>query len=325
MSIDYLRVINSKGLSVISEAFEKKNDFYQEGSNDLEFIINNLYANLQSNFPSKLSLRLVEEAPNIPNGIYAYFFIEHYDLYIFFSKEGNLTEYSSIKEISQIVNERQSEMSFFRGVVVTDFSDTEGPVPLYNGSELEDDFLSVLAVQGTTVLGMGMTSIPNHIVGPVPIPANSELSALIRGFQRPAPGSEDPRIQLGGRPTTIFIIIEAQIILNKEILDFIDTFLSQWINSGAVKEFFDEDDLKDLTIDLRHLVILAQDLIRLRDIQTSHLKDLVKFYTSENAMLKQEIIHLRDQLHPHPKKRAKAHKSSKTTRTPKTTTKKKKK
>ena len=310
-----MRVINSRGLSIISQTFDKKNPFFEEGSNDLEFIINNLYANLQSNFPKKINLRLIEDTQTLPEGIFAYFFIEHYDLYIFFSKENNLTEYASIKEISNVISERAIDRSFFKGVVVSDFDDTQGPVPIYNASDLDEDFLSILAVQGTTVLGMGMTSIPNHIVGPVPIPANPELSALIRGFQRPAPNSSDPRVQLGGRPTTIFMIIDSQIILHKETLDFIDTFLGQWINSGAVKEILEDEDLEEMSVNLGQLIILAQDLIKLRDIQTSNLKELVKFYTTENMLLKQEIAHLRSQLNPVRKNIAKStQKKKKTTK-----------
>ena len=145
---------------------------------------------------------------------------------------------------------------------------------------------------------MGMTRIPNNIVGPVPIPSNTDLYAVIRGFQRPAPNSIDPRVQLGGRPTTIFMIIDSQVILHKETLDFIDTFLGQWINSGAVKEILEDDDLQEMSVNLGQLIILAQDLIKLRDIQTSNLKELVKFYTTENMLLKQEIAHLRSQLNP---------------------------
>ena len=298
----YLRVVNSRGLTVFSENYTKKNPFFEENNNDLEFIVNNLYADLQSNFPNKLKLRLIEEVSNLPEGLWVYFFIEHYDLFIFFSDIENLTDISNIKEITKAIDLRQTERSFYKGVVVADFDDTQGPIPIYNGSALDDDFLSVLAVQGTTVLGMGMTSMPSHIVGPIPIPSNSELSTLIRGFQRSAPGSEDPRIQLGGRPTTIFIIIESKIILHKETLDFIETFLSQWIYSDAVKEFFEEEDLKQMSIDLEQLIVLAQDLIRLRNLQSSHIKDLLKFYTTENMILRQEIAHLRSKLSAKTKK-----------------------
>ncbi len=303
MSIKYLRIVNSKGLAVYSENYSKSDPFFKENSNDLEFIINNLYADLQLNYPNKLSLRKVEEAPNLPKGLYVYFFIEHYDLFIFFSDQGDLANISGIKKLTDAVTLRKTERSFFKGIVVSDFDDTQGPIPIFNASELEEDFLAVLAVQGTTVLGMGMTSMPSNIVGPVPIPSSTELSTLIRGFQRPAPHSEDPRVQLGGRPTTIFIIIDTQIILHKETLDFIDSFLTQWIVSDAVKEFFEEDDLKQMAIDLEQLVILSQDLILLRDIQSSHLKDLLIFYTTENMFLKQEIAHLRARLSGKPTKK----------------------
>jgi hypothetical protein len=296
MNIKYLRIINSKGLTVRSKKFDTKDSFFDDGNNDLEFVVNNLYSDLQSNFPRKLSLRLIEETKTVPEGIFVYFFIEYYDLFIFFTNQGDLSDYSNIDIIINAINERKTERAFFKGVVVADFDDTQGPIPIYNNSVLEEDFLPVLAVQGTTVLGMGMTTMPNHIVGPVPIPANSELSTLIRGFQRPAPNSDDPRIKLGGRPTTIFLIIESRIILHKETLDFIDVALTQWIYSEAIKEFFDEEDLKQMAVDLEQLVILAQDLIHLRDAQSNHLRDLVKFYASENMILKQEILHLRNKL-----------------------------
>ena len=316
MTIHYLRILNSKGLTVYSNKFNSKNSFFEEGANDLEFIVNKLYADLQANYPNKIKLRLVDKPDNVPEGSFVYFFIESYDLYIFFSDQGDLSDYSALKEITKTIESRKEERAFYKGVVISDFDDTQGPIPIYNGSILEEELLSVLAVQGTTVLGMGMTSMPNNIVGPVPIPTNPKLSALIRGFLRPAPSSEDPRIQLGGRPTTIFIIIDSQVILHKETLDFIDVFLSQWIYSDAVKEFFDDDDLKQMSEDLGQLIILALDLIRLRDIQTSHLRDLLKFYASENMILKQEIAHLRSQLQPKPNKTIK-----KTTKASKSTTK----
>ena len=296
LAIKYLRVINSKGLAVYSNNYTKSDPFFVENNNDLEFIINNLYADLQSNFPNKLSLRLIDEVDNAPEGIYVYFFIEHYDLFIFFSDQNGLTDISTIKELSETINIRKSERSFFKGVVVSDFDDEQGPIPIFNGSELDEDFLPVLAVQGTTVLGMGMTSMPSHLVGPVPIPSRPELSTIIRGFQRSAPNSQDPRIQLGGRPTTIFIIIDSNVTLHKETLDFIDTFISQWLFSEAVKEFLDEEDLRQMSIDLGQLIILAQDLIRLRNIQSTHLRELVKFYATENMILKQELAHLRAKL-----------------------------
>lgn len=305
LTIQYLRVLNSKGLNVYSDKFKSKNPYFEEMNNDLEFIVNKLYADLQTNYPSKIKLRLVDEPGTVPDGSFVYFFIESYDLYIFFSDQEDLADYSTIPELKKVINERKNERSFYKGVVIADFDDTQGPIPIFNDSELEEELLSVLAVQGTTVLGMGMTAIPNHIVGPVPIPANPKLSALIRGFQRPAPHSDDPRIQLGGRPTTIFIIIDSQVILHKETLDFIDVFISQWIFSEAIKENFEEEDLKQMSIDLGQLIILATDLIRLRDIQTSELRELLKFYTSENMILKQEITHLRSKLNPTTRSRAK--------------------
>ena len=81
-----------------------------------------------------------------------------------------------------------------------------------------------------------------------------------------------------------------------------ETFLSQWIYSDAVKEFLEEDDLKQMAIDLEQIIVLAQDLIRLRDIQSSHIKDLLKFYTTENMILRQEIAHLRLRLQAKGKK-----------------------
>ena len=226
-----------------------------------------------------------------------------------------MTDYSSLSKVTEAIRKRKEDRSFFKGIVISDFDDVQGPVPIFNASELEEDFLAVLAVQGTTVLGMGMQSMPNHIVGPVPIPSNPELSTLIRGFQRPAPSSTDPRIQLGGRPTMIFMIIESRITLHKETLDFIDSFLSQWIYSEAVKEFLEDEDLKQMSIDLEQLIILALDLIHLRDIQTVHLRELVKFYASENMLLKQEIAHLRTRLSvkssPSTKKTTKKRKTTK--------------
>lgn len=293
-TIKYLRVVNSKGLTVFSETYtESKNPFFKENNNDLEFIVNSLYADLQLNFPSKIKLRRVEEVQNVPKGLYCYFFIEHYDLFIFFSTQKDMTDYTSLSKVTEAIRKRKEDRAFFKGIVVSDFDDVQGPVPIFNASELEDDFLAVLAVQGTTVLGMGMESMPSNIVGPVPIPANPELSALIRGFQRPAPSSDDPRIQKGGRPTMIFMIMDSSITLHKETLDFIDSFLTQWIYSDAIKEFLDEEDLEQMSIDLEQLIILALDLIHLRDVQTIHLRELVKFYASENMILKQEIAHLR--------------------------------
>lgn len=296
MTIKYLRIINSKGLAVYSENYSKSDPFFKEDNNDLEFIINNLYADLQLNYPGKLSLRRVDETPNLPKSLFVYFFIEHFDLFIFFSNQADLVDISGLTKLQNAINLRKAERSFFKGIVVSDFDDTQGPIPIFNRSSLEEDFLAILAVQGTTVLGMGMTTMPSNIVGPVPIPSNTELSTLIRGFQRPAPHSEDPRVQLGGRPTTIFIIIDSQITLHKESLDFIDTFLTQWIASEAVKEYLEDEDLKQMSIDLEQLLILSQDLIRLRDIQSSHLKELLIFYTTENMLLKQEIAHLRTRL-----------------------------
>jgi hypothetical protein len=293
--IKALFILNSNGLKV--ESLIKKTDsFFHTGNTQLEELISSIFVHYQYNYPvSSMPVEIVDQ--NLPSGVVGYHFVHAYDLFITFFEEKPDRDLTKLSEVIKLISLRQSLRSFYKGIVVADFDDTMGPVPIYNNSPLEEGETTMLAVQGTTVLGMGMTTIPAQLVGPVPVPRRPNYSFMAFGYQRPAPGSNDPRILSVGRPAIIFLILDHVDTLDKEVKDFAESYLFQWVQAEvAQQEILNLADLARLHDNLMKIIILAKDLVRLRTIQIAEIKELLIRSSTENLLLKEEISHLKAQL-----------------------------
>ncbi|MHA2366418.1 MAG: hypothetical protein ACXAC7_20845 [Candidatus Hodarchaeales archaeon] len=287
-------LLNSRGLKVYSKILGKEKYLHDETSN-FELIISTIYANLQENFPKEFEITEFKEI-ELPKGLQCYFYVHEFDLMVLFSSKA-LKSLPKDPIVNELLEKRQQSRSFYKGLCVADFDDTSGPIPIFNHSMLNESEQAMLSVQGTTVLGMGMTEMPVTLVGPVPVPTAPELSFLGFGYQRPAPKSEDPRILKGGRPATLFLIIDTAENIGKEVRDFVETFLFQWTQSNVgMQEKLLDDDLERLDDNIQQTITLAKDIISVRKSQEQNIRELLRIYASENLLLRDEIRSLKDQL-----------------------------
>jgi len=305
--IEALVLLNSQGLKIASEVFSNKTFFLGENQ-ALDLVLNTVYSHLNLDFPEKLPVTVIDF--ELIEGIFGAYFVEKKEIYFIFSNTVIKRPKMLLKDkkIVKFIDNRQKELRFFNGIFISDWQDSAGPVPLYNKSTLDDETLTLLAVQGTTILGMGMNEVPNQLVGPIPVP-KTVLSFIVYMYKRTASESSDSRIVSKGRPTTIFIIlelVEGNDRLDKETQEFIKTFLEQYVRSEqAQEEFLYEEDLDQLNIDLKQTVLLAKDLITMRTLKEGELSKLLHSYASENMLMKSEIVELKAQIADYKRKEMK--------------------
>ncbi|MHA2367077.1 MAG: hypothetical protein ACXAC7_24205 [Candidatus Hodarchaeales archaeon] len=301
--LEALFLVNSRGLKVKTKIFSEIEDYIGEiiEEETLDNFLMSIYSDLNIDFPDSLSLILFGSDIDLPDGVFGAYFVLNSDIYFILTNTEIIDKQKlvNLPEVKQFIEERQKKVKFYKGLVIADYSEKEGPIPTFNRSPLsQNKELPLLAVQGITVLGMGMDDIPKyHLAGPLPVPGNTNYSFLCYMYYRPAPDSPDPRISASGRPATLFLIIEPCENVEKEILDFTKTFLDQWIISTAAnKKKLENKDLDQLNIDLQRIVLLAKDLLYLRTIRESEIRKMLQITASENVLLRHEVEELKAKL-----------------------------
>jgi regulator of replication initiation timing len=224
-------------------------------------------------------------------------------LFFVYTKGKDFTINNILKDefIAEKIAERKNKLKFFIGMIVSEFRDDIGPAPLYSKMNLEEvkfteEQLTLLSVQGTTLLGMGQKQMPKYLIGPVPVP-HSDYFFLAFSYHRLSDESSDPRIQKIGRPTVIFIMLDSVATKEKEMIDFLELFLSHWsMTEIGRQEFIDTEDFDRLFRDIRNTIYLAKDLIAVRNIQQEEFKLLFTQYSTENILLRSQNEELRNKL-----------------------------
>ena len=205
------------------------------------------------------------------------------------------------KFIIEKIEERNNRLQFFIGLLVAEFSDEVGPAPIYSRMnndtvEFSEEQLTLLSVQGTTLLGMGQKQMPSYLIGPVPVPRTNYFF-LAFSYQRQSEESTDPRIKSVGRPTVIFTLLDSPATKEKELIDFIELYLSHWAKTEVGKsEHIKEEDFDRLFRDIRDTLSLSLDLIAVRTIQQQEFRLLFTQYYTENLLLKSQNEELKKSL-----------------------------
>lgn len=133
------------------------------------------------------------------------------------------------------------------GLIVTTMTDM-GPFPLLNLSPIGEDTTVKLSVIGMTILSMGAGTVAEkqhyRLHGSIPIPDSPNLEALAMSFTVAPTRTEDVRIDLHGRESTIWLLFDSK--------DRDRIFLQHTIIEKALKEeirtIHIEDNLTDPTI-----------------------------------------------------------------------------
>ena len=301
--LEAIYLLNSRGLSVNKEVFSDHKYFVEDGDSSVEDILVSIFYTLNFNFPDiKTISPIAKKDYKTPSGIYGYYLVKYYDLFILFTNKKvlkkDLKSLQNHETVKKFIEKREETISYYKGLFVSDYSEVQGPIPYFNKSPISDETQFLLAVQGVTVLGMGLADYSKtQLAGPLPVPKSSKYSFLVFLYHRPAPDSEDPRIQQNGRPATLFMIVDATENIDKEVMNFTQTFLEQWAASEAAnKTVLDIVDLQRVNVDLQRIIQLARDLVYIRSIQESKFRKLLVAYSTEIMLLKDENTSLREKL-----------------------------
>ncbi|MFX0171292.1 MAG: hypothetical protein ACFE9L_05180 [Candidatus Hodarchaeota archaeon] len=99
------------------------------------------------------------------------------------------------------------------GLIVTTMTDM-GPYPLLNLSPISEDTTVKLSVIGMTILSMGAGTVAEkqhyRLHGSIPIPDSPNLEALAMSFTVAPTKTDDIRIDLHGRESTIWLIFDTK-------------------------------------------------------------------------------------------------------------------
>ena len=290
-------IYNEKGLKVSRTIFESGEPFFNDNIEQVDHVHLDLYMKLKIDYPENLPIKKIErdkEFP-IPTSLACYYFVKNYDLFVVYTR-GNKTGGNVILEdkfILEKIKERKNRLQFFIGLLVAEFTDDVGPAPIYskmNSEEVEfsEEQLTLLSVQGTTLLGMGQKQMPSYLIGPVPVPRTNYFF-LAFSYHRMSEESSDPRIKSVGRPTVIFTLLDSPATKEKELIDFIELFLFHWSKTEVGRsEHIKTEDFDRLFRDIRDTISLSIDLIAVRTIQQQEFRLLFTQYYTENLLLKSQ-------------------------------------
>ena len=143
---------------------------------------------------------------------------------------------------------------------------------------------------------MGQKHMPTYLIGPVPVPRTNYFF-LAFSYHRLSEESLDPRIKSLGRPTVIFTLLDSSATKEKDLIDFIELFLSHWSKTGIGQaEHIRTEDFDRLFRDVRDTISLSRDLIAVRTIQQLEFRLLFTQYYTENLLLKSQNEELRKAL-----------------------------
>lgn len=320
-------IYNEKGLKVSKTIFESGEPFFNDNIDQVDHIHLDLYMKLKLDLPRNLKIKKIEKNDDfpIPTSLACYYFIVEYDLFFIYTRGNKVKETEIMKDhfILEKIDERKNRLQFFIGLLISEFRDDIGPAPLYSKMNIEsvkfsEEQLTLLSVQGTTLLGMGQKQMPTYLVGPVPVPRTNYFF-LAFSYHRLSEESTDPRIKSVGRPTVIFTLLDSPATKEKELIDFIELFLSHWAKTEVGRsEHIKKEDFCRLFRDVKDTISLSLDLIAVRTIQQQEFRLLFTQYYTENLLLKsknEELMHKLSQ--------NKMTKTSKKTASNKTTKKKK--
>lgn len=288
-------IYNHKGLKVHKEVIDNNDKFFN--SEILDHIHLTIYSNLKLDFPNQLDITQMKDQENLPTDYFGYYYIYDTDLYFIYTDHDSLPRnIINQKQVIKLIEKRSKIFDFFIGLSVVEFKDDEGPTPIYNNNPLTEEQHILLAVQATTLMGMGQKQMPNYLIGPIPVPM-SDYCFLAFAYQRTAKKSKDPRIQNIGRPTLIITILNHIDKVEKELIEFLELFLKHWSKTSiADQEVLQEDDLIRLYDDIHETLFLAKDLFMIRSIQQDEFKHLFRQNFTENLILQTENEDLKAQL-----------------------------
>ena len=289
-------IYNDKGLKVSRTIFESGEPFFIDNIEQVDHAHLDLFMKLKLDFPKNLPVTEIERDNDfpIPTSLSCYYFIIEQDLYFVYTR-GNKSNSSSILEdkfILEKINERKNRLQFFIGVLIAEFRDDVGPAPIYSKMyadvKFSEEQLTLLSVQGTTLLGMGQKHMPTYLIGPVPVPRTNYFF-LAFSYHRLSDESVDPRIKSIGRPTVIFTLLDSSATKEKELIDFIELFLSHWSKTAVGQaEHIHTEDFDRLFRDIKDTISLSRDLIAVRTIQQQEFRLLFTQYYTENLLLKSQ-------------------------------------
>ena len=288
-------IYNEKGLKVSRTIFESGEPFFNDNIDQVDHNHLDLYMKLKLDLPKNLPLTKIEREADfpIPTSLSCYYFIKDQDLYFVYTRgDTNSKDILEDSFIVEKINERKNRLQFFIGILVAEFRDDVGPAPMYSKMyadvKFSEEQLTLLSVQGTTLLGMGQKHMPTYLIGPVPVP-RTDYFFLAFSYHRLSNESEDPRIKSLGRPTVIFTLLDSSATKEKELIDFIELFLSYWSKTEVGQsEHIRTEDFDRLYRDIKDTISLSRDLIAVRSIQQLEFRLLFTHYYTENLLLKSQ-------------------------------------
>ena len=298
-------IYNDKGLKVSRTIFESGEPFFNDNIDFVDHTHLDLYMKLKLDFPNNFPITKIQrdaEFP-IPTSLSCYYFIIDRDLYFVYTRGNKINDEDIIQDkfILEKIDERKNRLKFFVGILIAEFRDDVGPAPIYSKMNLDEvhfseEQLTLLSVQGTTLLGMGQKHMPTYLIGPVPVP-RTDYFFLAFSYHRLSEESTDPRIKSLGRPTVIFTLLDNSATKEKELIDFIELFLSYWSKTEAGKsEHIKREDFDRLFRDIKNTISLSKDLIAVRTIQQQEFRLLFTHYYTENLLLHSQNEELKLQL-----------------------------
>lgn len=298
-------IYNEKGLKVSKTIFESGEPFFNENIESVDHNHLDLYMKLKLDSPENLPITKIERNSefSIPTSLSCFYFIIAYDLYFVYTRGNKVSKDNVLEDkfIQEKINERKDRLNFFIGMLVSEFNDDIGPAPIYSRMNVanvnfSEEQLTLLSVQGTTLLGMGQKQMPKYLIGPVPVP-HTDYFFLAFSYHRASEESTDPRIKNIGRPTVIFTLLDSPATKEKELIDFIELFLSHWAKTEVGKsEHIKKEDFDRLFRDIKDTISLSRDLIAVRTIQQQEFRLLFTHYYTENLLLKSQNEELKIQL-----------------------------
>ncbi len=296
-------IYNEKGLKVSKTIFESGEPFFNDNIDQVDHVHLDIYVKLKLDFPKDLAITKVDRDKDysIPTSLTCYYFITDYDLFFIYTRGNKISKDTILKDdfILEKINERKNRLQFFIGLLIAEFRDDIGPAPIYSKMNIEsvkfsEEQLTLLSVQGTTLLGMGQKQMPTYLIGPVPVPKTNYFF-LAFSYHRMSEESSDPRIKSVGRPTVIFTLLDSPATKEKELIDFIELFLSHWSKTEVGRsEHIKKEDFDRLFRDIKDTISLSLDLIAVRTIQQQEFRLLFTQYYTENILLKsknEELLH----------------------------------
>ena len=157
----------------------------------------------------------------------------------------------------------------YQGLVCTAVTD-RGPELLYDYSVLDEAISHMLAIQALTMISMGSGSEGGH--GPIPVPKNPELQALVYTFFAPAPDSQDDRVRLHGRQYAFFLIFSKDLHYTDQLNKYTANFLKNELENYQVTE----DIVREIHEQIKTSVIYSIDQVSLLTNQVKALTERIK-------------------------------------------------